>query len=78
LLLNVTVPARAGRDAGTPEAVFGCGWLNFATPDGYTERFFVSSDSQVILPKLPGLYTDVGYSFAPDVVVTATELAREP
>jgi hypothetical protein len=78
LLLNVTVPARAGRDAGTPETVFGCGWLNFATPDGYTERFFVSSDSQVILPKLPGLYTDVGYSFAPDVVVTATELAREP
>ena len=78
LLLNVTVPARAGRDAGTPVTVFDCGWLNFATLDGYGERFFVSSDSQVILPRLPGLYTDVGYSFAPDVTVTVTEIEREP
>jgi len=78
LLLNVSVPARAGRDAGTPETVFNCGWINFATLDGYGERFFITTESQIVLPRLPGLYTDVGYSFAPDVTVTATELAREP
>jgi hypothetical protein len=78
LLLNVSVPARAGRVDGTPVTVFECGWINFATPDGYTERFFVSSDGQVILPRLPGLYTAVGYSFAPDVTVTITEIDREP
>lgn len=78
VLLNVSVPARAGRDAGTPVTVFDCGWINFATLDGYTERFFVSSDSQVILPRLPGIYTNVGYSFATDVTVTVTEISREP
>lgn len=78
LLLNVSVPARAGRAAGTPVTIFDCGWLNFATLDGYTERYFVGSDSQVILPRLPGIYTDVGYSFAPDVSVTVTEILREP
>lgn len=78
LLLNVSVPSRAGREAGTPITVFDCGWLNFATADGYTERFFVSSDSQVIIPKLPGIYTDIGYSFPADVTVTITEITREP
>jgi hypothetical protein len=78
LLLNVSVPTRAGREDGTPVTIFDCGWINFATADGYTERFFVSSDSQVVLPRLPGIFTLVGYSLAPDVTITATELLREP
>lgn len=77
VLCNVSVPDRAGRDDGTPVTVFDVGWINFATDDGYTERFFLSSDSQLILPRVPGIYTHIGYTVAPDATVTITELLRE-
>jgi hypothetical protein len=78
LLLDVTVPDRAGRTAGTPVAVFDCGWLNFGTEDGYSERHFITSDTELVTPKLPGIYTTVGYTLLEGVSVTATELLREP
>lgn len=78
VLLNTSIPDRAGEVAGTPVTVFDCGWLNLATADGYTERFFVASDSQIILPRLPGIYTAIGYTFQEGVSVTITELMREP
>lgn len=78
LLLNTSVPDRAGRDAGTPVQVFECGWINLATDDGYTERFFVANDSQLIIPRAAGIFTHIGYTFPDDVTCTVTELLREP
>jgi hypothetical protein len=78
VLLNVSIPARAGEQFGTPETRFDVGWLNFGTADGYTDRHRIFTDSQVIFPSKAGLYTAVGYSLEPGVTMTLTELLREP
>lgn len=78
LLLNTSVPDRAGRVDGAPVTVFDVGWIALATDDGYTERFFLSSDSQVIFPRVASIFTHVGYSIASDTTCTITELVREP
>jgi hypothetical protein len=78
VLLNVSVPARAGTEVGTPDTVYDCGWINFGTADGYSDRQFITSDSQVVFPAAAGAWTLVGYTFLPGVTVTITELIREP
>lgn len=78
VLLNVSVPARSGLEVGTPDTVFGVGWLNFGTADGYTDRVFIHTDSQLVYPPVAGQFTLVGYSLEPDVSMTMTELLREP
>jgi hypothetical protein len=78
VLLNVSVPARAGQVSGTPDTVFDCGWINFGTADGYADRQFITSDSQVIFPAAAGAWTIVAYTFLQGVTVSITELIREP
>jgi len=78
LLLNVSVPSRAGAVDGTPETRWDVGWINFGTTDGYAERQFIQSDSQVMFPPNAGAWTIVGYTLLPGVTATITELIREP
>jgi hypothetical protein len=78
VLLNVSVPARAGEESGTPDVRFEVGRVNFGTADGYVDRQIIFTDSQVVFPSRAGLFTVVGYSLAPDVTMTLTELLREP
>jgi hypothetical protein len=77
VLLNVSVPSRAGVVEGTPDTVYDCGWINFGTADGYGDRLFITSDSQVVFPRVGGTYTLIGYSLLPGVSMTLTELLRE-
>jgi hypothetical protein len=78
VLLNVSIPTRAGEVVGTPDTRFSVGWINFGTADGYGPRQFIESDSQVLFPAVNGIWTIVGYSLLPGVTMTLTELIREP
>ena len=78
VLLNVSVPSRAGLEIGTPDTVFEVGWINFGTVDGYTTRIRISSDSQLVFPRAPGQFTLVGYTLLPGVTMSLTEIVREP
>lgn len=78
VLLNVSIPARAGDQVGTPDTRWEVGWINFGTADGYNNRVQIFTDSQVVFPSVAGLYTIVGYTLLPGVTMTLTELVREP
>lgn len=77
VLLNVSVPSRAGEIAGTPPVVFDCGWVTFGDANGYSVRKQIRSDSQVIFPEVAGLWREVGYTLLPGVTMALTELRRE-
>jgi hypothetical protein len=73
-----TVPGRAGLVVGDPNTLFGLGWVQVGTADGFGDRMFIDSNPDIMLPLDMGAMTLVGYSIPPDVVVTITELVREP
>lgn len=72
-----TAPARLGQELGEPIALWDAGWVNVGTADGYGPRIFITSDPMLVQP-IMGDVTIVGYSIPADVVVTITELVREP
>lgn len=72
-----TTPARLGEIAGDPVSIWEAGWINIGTADGFGPRLFISSDPMIVLP-VSGAATLIGYSIPDDVVVTITELVREP
>jgi len=73
-----TIPDSYGREAGEPFTFFDLGVITFGTIDGYRLPIRLEEEFQLLTPPLAGLYTTVGYSLAPGVVVTLTELVREP
>jgi hypothetical protein len=72
-----TAPGRLGAVAGDPITLYEAGWVNIGTADGFGPRQFISSDPTLILP-ISGAATLIGYSIPSDVVVSITELVREP
>jgi hypothetical protein len=72
-----TLPSRAGRTSGNPLDLYDVGWINAGTADGWGPRQFISSDPFILRP-ISGDVTLIGYSIPADVVVTITELVREP
>jgi hypothetical protein len=72
-----TLPGRAGRTSGDPTQLYNVGWINTGTADGWGPRQFISSDPFILRP-VSGDVTLIGYSIPADVVVTITELVREP
>ncbi len=72
-----TTPSRVGTSDGDPVELFGVGWINLGTGDGFGPRQFIGSDPMIVQP-IPGDITVIGYSIPLDVVVTITELVREP
>lgn len=73
-----TLPDSYGRAAGDPIQFFDLGFLSWGTADGYRSSFGLDHDGQVSFPTAAGLFTQLGYSLSPGVVVTITELVREP
>jgi hypothetical protein len=71
-----TIPARAGSVLGNPNELYGVGWVNVGTADGWGPREWISSSPFLIRPVAPDV-TLVGYSIPSDVVATITELKRE-
>ena len=72
-----TAPSRLGSAAGDPVALWDAGWINLGTADGFGQRVFITSNPLLKLGVSPAV-TQVGYSIPGDVVVTITELVREP
>jgi hypothetical protein len=78
LSVNITTtPARLGLTIGDPNTLWDAGWINVGTADGWGPRSFITSDPFILKP-VSGDVTLVGYSIPSDVVVTITELVREP
>ncbi len=78
VLLNISIPSRAGLIAGTPQTSYDVGWINFGTADGYELKRPLRSDSQLVFPEVAGTWTIVGYTLLQGVTMTITELRREP
>lgn len=73
-----TLPTSYGREAGTPEELFDLGFVTFGTADGHRSSHRIEHDQQLVVPAAAGLYTTLGYTLRPGVVVTVLELLREP
>jgi len=73
-----TLPASYGRATGEPDEFFELGFLTWGTADGYRSSTRLEHAQQVLFPPLAGVFTVLGYTLAPGVVATVTELVREP
>lgn len=73
-----TTPAQLGVSGSTPPKLFDAGYVTFGTPDGYPHSYRLEHDPQLILPARAGGFTTLAYDLHPGVVVTITELLREP
>lgn len=78
LVTLTTVPNAMGLDVGDPDTIWSESWINWGNADGSTERAFIRTSPQISLPPAAGQFTRIGYSLAPGVVATITELVREP
>jgi len=72
-----TIPGYLSFNAGTPDEHLFLGRLNLGTLDGWAPRLVLVDQPQLFLG-VSGALTVVGYSLAPGVVATITELRREP
>lgn len=73
-----TLPTPIGREGTSPTEYFDMGFVTFGTPDGWPTSYRLERDNQVVFPRGCGLYTTIAYDLHPGVVVTITELVREP
>ncbi len=73
-----TLPGHFGVEGTTPAEHFDLGWITFGTADGYPSSFRLEHNPQLLLPARCSAYTDLAYDLAAGVVVTITELVREP
>lgn len=77
--ITSSITGTIGEELGDPLALWGAGWVNWGTlTDGFGPREFLSGVTTLFLPPSGGVYTRLGYSLPPGVVVTIRELAREP
>lgn len=78
VLLNVSGVSHYGSEFGVPDTYFRIGDIRFGTADGYSERVFIDTVDQVVLPPSAGVYTLIAYNLEPGVTLELTELIREP
>lgn len=73
-----TLPSQLGRAGTTPLEIFDAGFVTFGTADGYPTSYRLEHNPQLLLPARCSAYTDLAYDLHPGVVITITELVREP
>lgn len=73
-----TLPTSYGVAGTSPPEHFDLGFLTFGTPDGFPSAYRLTRNPQFLAPPRCSVYTDLDYDLAPGVVVTITELEREP
>lgn len=73
-----TDPTSLGREGTTPPMLFDRGFLSWGVPDGYPSTERLARTPQVSMPARCSAYTSISYDLHPGVVVTITELKREP
>jgi hypothetical protein len=73
-----TIPSWGGRIDGSPVEYFDLGFVTLGTADGYEISRRIDHDGSLVLPAAAGVFTAVGYTLEPGVVVSIRELVREP
>jgi hypothetical protein len=73
-----TMPTPIGRRGTTPTEYFDAGYISWGTADGYPTSQRLEHNPQLSLPPRASAYTELAYDLHPGVVVTITELVREP
>ncbi len=73
-----TQPSSYGTAAGTPVEIFDLGFVTLGTADGYETSRRIDHDGTLFLPPNAGVFTSIGYTLSPGVVVSIRELVREP
>jgi hypothetical protein len=73
-----TLPTPYGVAGTSPPEHFDLGFVTFGTADGFPSAFRLTRNPQVMMPARASVYTDLDYDLSPGVVVTITELLREP
>lgn len=73
-----TLPTSYGIEGTSPPEHFDLGFITFGCADGFPSSVRLTRNPQIITPARCGLYTDLDYDLSPGVVVTITELLREP
>ena len=73
-----TIPVALGVSAGTPLEYFDLGYVTFGTADGYQHSVRIEHPAQLVIPPFAGVFTSLAYTLHSGVVVTLTELVREP
>jgi hypothetical protein len=73
-----TIPAWKGSVSGSPVEYFELGFVTLGTADGYETSRRLDHDGTLMIPPQAGVFTTVGYTLPPGVVVSIRELVREP
>ena len=73
-----TLPGHYGSADGSPVELFDLGFVTLGTADGYETSRRIDHDGSLFIPPLGGVFTAVGYTLNPGVVVSIRELVREP
>lgn len=77
--VNVTtIPSSLGSEGTSPAEYFDLGWITFGTADGFPHSIRIIHATQLELPPRCSAFTHLDYDLHPGVVVTITELEREP
>lgn len=71
-------PGSIGERAADPTRLFGAGWIQWGSMDGFSERVYLDQEDTLSFPASAGAYTRLAYSLPSGVEVTIVELAREP
>lgn len=72
-----TIPASLGSSDGTPDKLFDAGWVTWGTADGWARFIPLDKADLIDIPASAGAYTLIGYTLAPGVAATITQLVRE-
>lgn len=73
-----TMPGSLTQDASVPPFVYNVGWVSIEDANGFIDETRAHAQHQVWFSRIASDATLVGYSFAPGIVATITELQREP
>jgi hypothetical protein len=73
-----TDPTTLGVEGTSPPILFDRGFITWGTADGYPQSERLERSSQLSLPARASAFTDLAYDLHPGLVVTITELVREP
>jgi hypothetical protein len=77
-IIITTDPTTLGVEGTSPPILFDRGYITWGTADGYPQSERLERSSQLSLPARASAFTDLAYDLHPGVVVTITELVREP
>jgi len=77
-VLPTTIPTPIGVEFGDPLEYFDMGWIAWGNADGFSARERITHAPFTSLPAAAGQYTKIGYTLAPGMVASFTELVREP